>query len=188
MPRKVIERAALSTIKGYCWTCGKFGVLDATSCSCKPCLAWWTAKHKKGLLMTVIEAKTVLRKAPAALVRGSARFARDSRGVWLLLVEIAGAALVAYGVSWWSVPAALVLGGLVLVAALETRGTSTPRIPAVRPPEEALRATARDAAIVINTERFGLGSVDQRYVDKLSVTECEKLIQIARGITGVNKT
>jgi len=111
-----------------------------------------------------------------------------ARNVWLMLAELVGVVLVTLGVSFWSVPASLVLGGLVLVSALELRGNPTPKMPTIRPPEDLIRAQAKDAAIVINQERLGIGVVDQKWIDKLSIQECEKLIQLARAISGIKKT
>lgn len=116
------------------------------------------------------------------------RRAFGARSLWLLLAEIIGVVLITLGISIWSVPAALIVGGLVLVSALELRGDPTPRMPTIRPPEDLLRNTAREAAIIINQERFGIGVVDQSSIDKLSIAECEKLIQLARAITGIKRT
>ena len=44
-----------------------------------------------------------------------------SRPVRLYAVELAGLALCVYGVSLWSLPAALIIAGLALIAAIEVR-------------------------------------------------------------------
>lgn len=123
----------------------------------------------------------------SSILAVAGRRALGARNLWLLAAELVGVVLVTFGVSFWSVPAAIVLGGLVLVAALELRGDATPKLPKVLPPDDLLREQARLAAIVINQERYGIGVVDQEYINKLSIPECERLIQLARAISGVKK-
>ena len=44
------------------------------------------------------------------------------RAVMLIGIELAGIGLVAYGISLWSLPSALIVGGLALIGAVEVRG------------------------------------------------------------------
>lgn len=45
-----------------------------------------------------------------------------SRPARLMSVELAGLALCVYGISIWSLPSALIIAGLALIAAAEVRG------------------------------------------------------------------
>ena len=52
--------------------------------------------------------------------------ARLGPSTYLLIVQLAGAFSVLYGVSYWSVPVALVLGGVGAILAVERQSTSPP--------------------------------------------------------------
>lgn len=101
--------------------------------------------------------------------------------VWLFLAEVAGIVLVTYGISLWSVPAALITGGLVTIAAIEVRPPKT-RFPSLPPPEEVLRRQAESAAILINNNRYGLAAVDAGRLAELTPAECEHVIMAARSL------
>lgn len=107
---------------------------------------------------------------------------REARKFWLFLAEVAGVVLVAFGISLWSIPAAIIIGGLVLVAAVEVRPRVVPTMPSLPVPDEFLRQQAERAAQVINNVRFGLPVVDEKALSKLSREECERVIQAARAI------
>ena len=131
------------------------------------------------------------RKIPAALsvaVRAvwslSGAFARivaDARQLWLFVAEVAGIVLVTFGISFWSVPAAIILGGLVLVAVVELRPPHRP-MPRLPVPEVLLRAQAEQAARILNNAAFGVAEVDQAALDQLTLKECERLIAVARSL------
>ncbi len=104
--------------------------------------------------------------------------------MWLFLTELAGIVLTAYGVSLWSVPSAIILGGLVLVAVVEVRPKKMPALPL---PEAKLREQVELAARVINVARFGVGDVDPGALGKMSLSDCEHVIVAARSM-GANKT
>ncbi len=130
------------------------------------------------------------RKA-SAVVCGFARAfctALGARRLQLLVLELVGVVLIAFGISLWSIPAALIVGGLVLVGVVEMRPNPGPKFPKLPLPEEVLRQQAGQAAIIINAERFGIGQVDPVYLEKLSTIECENLIILARTLVGVKKT
>ena len=116
----------------------------------------------------------------------AARRLRGARQCWLFLTELAGIVLVAFGISLWSTAAALIVGGLVLVAAIQMQPLSS-KVADVPPPIELLRHQAENAATLINSERYGLAAVDADRLAQLSRHECEQLIIIARQL-GANKT
>ena len=107
---------------------------------------------------------------------------REARKFWLFLTEVAGVVLVAFGISLWSVPAAIIIGGLVLVAAVEVRPHVVQTMPDLPIPDDLLRMQASAAAQVINNIRFGVPVVDEKALAKLSRDECERVIQAARAI------
>lgn len=106
----------------------------------------------------------------------------SARSLWTFAAELAGVILVAYGISLWSIPAALIIGGLVLVAAIEVRPHVGHQLPNIPPPVELLRAQAENAAVVINSDRYGLGAVNPARLADLTPAECERLILAARAI------
>lgn len=112
---------------------------------------------------------------------GAALF-RDARRARLHLVELAGVVLVSYGVSLWCVPAALILGGLVLVVAVEVRPHVAPQLPRIPPPDELLRAQAEQAARAINAARYGVPACDEKSLARLSRADCERLAATAAGM------
>lgn len=101
--------------------------------------------------------------------------------VWLFAAELAAVALVTFGIAQWSVPAALIIGGLVAIAAIEVRPPKA-KFPSLPPPEEVLRRQAESAAILINNNRYGLASVDADSLAKLTPAECEHVIMAARSL------
>ena len=107
---------------------------------------------------------------------------REARKFCLFLIEVAGVVLVAFGISLWSVPAAIIIGGLVLVAAVEVRPHVVQTMPSLPVPDELLHQQAERAAQVINNVRFGLPVVDEKALARLSRDECERVIQAARSI------
>lgn len=109
------------------------------------------------------------------------RVVRSAHQLHLFVTELAGVVLTAYGISWWSVPAAVIIGGLVLVAAVEVRphGTAIPDLPI---PEVLVRAQAEQAARLINNVRYGVPEVDAMAIEKLSRSECERIITLAKAI------
>lgn len=111
----------------------------------------------------------------------------SARAFWLFVAELSGVVLVAYGISLWSIPAALIIGGLVLVGVVEVRPHVGQGVPKVLPPVELLRSQAENAAVVINSDRYGLGAVDANRLADLTPAECERLILAARAI-GTGKT
>jgi hypothetical protein len=139
----------------------------------------YAAKTAAGITAT---ARTVLPYFPKAAKR-----VISARAFWLFTAELAGVVLIAFGISLWSIPAALIIGGLVLVAAIEVRPHVGQRLPNIPPPVELLRAQAENAAVVINTDRYGLGAVDTSRLADLTPAECERLILAARAI-GASKT
>jgi hypothetical protein len=127
-------------------------------------------------------ARTVLPYFPRAAKR-----AISARSFWLFTAELAGVILVTFGIAMWSIPAAIIIGGLVVIAAIEVRPHVGQRLPNIPPPVELLRAQAENAALVINTDRYGLGAVDTSRLADLTPAECERLILAARAI-GAPKT
>jgi hypothetical protein len=113
----------------------------------------------------------------------AARAARNARQLRLFLIELGGVVLTAYGISWWSVPAAVIIGGLVLVAAAEVRPHVASAMPNLPIPETLVRAQAEQAARLINNARYGIPEVDTEAMDKLSRRECEQIITVARSLT-----
>lgn len=112
----------------------------------------------------------------------AARAVRNARQLRLFVVELAGVVLTAYGISWWSVPASVIIGGLVLVAAVEVRPHVASAMPNLPIPEPLVRAQAEQAARLINNARYGIPEVDTDAMDKLSRHECEQIITVARSL------
>ena len=108
------------------------------------------------------------------------------RRFWVSLAELAGIVLVTYAISLWSVPSALIIGGLSLIAAIEMRPAPRPKVPRLLPPIAVMRNQAESAAMVINQDRLGLGFIEPGATDNLSADECERLILAARSL-GVKK-
>ena len=106
----------------------------------------------------------------------------SQRRLWVSLTELAGIILVTFGISFWSVPSALIVGGLVLAVAIEMRPAPRARVPRLLPPIDLMRRQAESAAMVINQERLGLGFIEPNVVDNLSADECERLILAARSL------
>ena len=106
----------------------------------------------------------------------------SQRRLWVSLTELAGIILVTFGISFWSVPSALIVGGLVLAVAIEMRPAPRVRVPRLLPPIDLMRRQAESAAMVINQERLGLGFIEPNVVDNLSADECERLILAARSL------
>ncbi len=115
------------------------------------------------------------------------RYILSGRKLWLFLTEVIGVVLVTFGISFWSIPAAIIIGGLVLIAVIEVRPVPGPKFPEIPVPIEALRIQAERAAEAINNERFGLAMVDPVAFEKLSATDCERIITFARNI-GAKRT
>jgi hypothetical protein len=113
-----------------------------------------------------------------SLMRG----VHNLRKLWLFLTEVIGVVLVTWGISFWSIPSAIVIGGLVLIAVIEIRPLPGPKFPSIPVPEIALRHQAQAAAEAINNERFGLAMVDPIEFEKLTSDECEKVITLARTV------
>lgn len=59
-----------------------------------------------------------------------------SRNLALLVLQLLGFLAVLVGISWWSVPAALVVGGIAIIAAVEMQARETPEAEA---PETEIR-------------------------------------------------
>lgn len=135
-------------------------------------------KYARAATLVVI----ALGAAEIQVVAASARWLRNARQLRLFVLELAGIILVAYGVSYWSVPAAVILGGLVLVAAVEVRPHVVPSLPQLPVPEPLLRAQAEQAARILNDVQYGIPEVDVLALGKLSRTDCERLITLARSI------
>jgi hypothetical protein len=136
----------------------------------------------KPLKRTALTAKrTALIWALAGLRR-----LRSGRRTWhragLFAAELAGVVLVSYGIAQWSWPSAVIVGGLVMVAAIEVRPSAADKLPVIPPPEDVLRRQAESAAILINNERFGLAFVDPDQLARLTIAECEQLIILARSL------
>lgn len=112
----------------------------------------------------------------------AARAVRNARQLRLFAIELGGVVLTAYGISWWSVPSAVVIGGLVLVAAAEVRPHVASTMPDLPIPETLVRAQAEQAARLINNARYGIAEVDIDAMDKLSRHECEQIITVARSL------
>lgn len=123
----------------------------------------------------------------ATFTRTLATLAHGARKLWLFLIEIIGVVLVTWGISLWSIPSAIIIGGLVLIAVIELRPLPGPKFPDIPVPEEVLRHQARSAAEAINNERFGLAIVDPEAFEKLSRNDCEKIITLAKAV-GAKKT
>ena len=141
------------------------------------CLAWL----KTGLKCSKQGLGTFATTLPP-LARKTIKRIREARKFWLFLAEVAGVVLVAFGISMWSVPAAIIIGGLVLVAAVEVRPRVVQTMPSLPVPDELLHQQAERAAQVINNVRFGLPVVDEKALSRLSRDECERVIQAARAI------
>jgi hypothetical protein len=118
----------------------------------------------------------------AARLSAAGRFVRAARQLRLFVMELAGIVLTTYGISWWSVPAAVIIGGLVLVAAVEVRPHVATAMPALPIPDALVRAQAEQAARLINNARYGIAEVDISAMDKLSRRDCEQIITVARGL------
>src|SRR5208282_3410760 len=78
------------------------------------------------------------------------RYILSGRKLWLFLTEVVGVILVTFGISFWSIPAAIIIGGLVLIAVIEVRPLPGPKFPEIPVPIEALRIQAERAAEAIN--------------------------------------
>jgi hypothetical protein len=139
----------------------------------------YAAKTAAGITAT---ARTALPYFPKAAKR-----VISARSFWLFAAELAGVVLVTFGISMWSIPAAIIIGGLVLVGIVEVRPHVGQRLPNIPPPVELLRTQAESAAVVINSDRYGLGAVDTSRLADLTPAECERLIMAARAI-GASKT
>jgi hypothetical protein len=112
----------------------------------------------------------------------AARKVRLARQVQLYGMELAGVVLVTYGVAQWCVPAAVILGGLVLVAAVEVRPHVTHPMPDLPVPEVLLRGQAEQAARLLNSARYGVAEVDAAAFERLTRADCERLITVARSL------
>jgi hypothetical protein len=104
------------------------------------------------------------------------------RRFWVSLAELAAIVLVTYAVSYWSVPCALILGGLSAIVAIEVRPAPRPKLPRLLPPIENMRRQAESAAMLINQERLGIGFIEPNAADNLSADDCERLIIAARSL------
>ncbi len=116
----------------------------------------------------------------AAHVSALARRVRNARQARLFVLELAGVVLVTFAISLWSLPSAFIIGGLILVAAVEVRPHVNSPLPPLPVPEALLRAQAEQAARLLNNARFGVAEVDVSALDKLSRDECERIITLAR--------
>lgn len=117
-----------------------------------------------------------------ACLATAARAARNAQQLRMFVIELAGVVLVPYGISWWSVPAAVIIGGLVLVAAVEVRPHVASALPDLPIPEALVRAQAEQAARLINNARYGVPEIDAAAMDKLSRRDCEQIITVARSL------
>jgi len=101
----------------------------------------------------------------------------------LFLTEIAGIVLATWGISFWSRPSAIIIGGIVLIAVIELRpapkGKPLPHIPL---PSKELRDQARNAACLINQYRYGVALVDLEKLPLLTEQECYQVIDAARSL------
>lgn len=130
-------------------------------------------------------AQAVRRWLSAAMPAGLRRL-RSARRAWyragLFAAELAGVVLVSVGIAQWSWPSAVIVGGLVMVAAIEVRPSAADKLPVIPPPEDVLRHQAENAAVIINNERYGLAFADPDRLAKLTIAECEQLIILARSL------
>ena len=140
----------------------------------------------KAVTATTEAIRTGLPVARSAAVLAAKRL-RSARALWLFAAELAGVVLVSYGISLWSIPAALIIGGLVLVAAVEVRPHVGKALPAMPVSIDLLRAQAEQAAIVLNADRLGLGYVDADAIARFTPAECERVIVAAR-LLGASKS
>lgn len=115
-------------------------------------------------------------------LKGSLQRALSNKARWLFLLELSGVVLVTYGISLWSVASAIIIGGLVLVAAIEVRPMPAPKVPKLLPPIAQLRRQAESAAMVINEQRYGLGFIEPGAVENMKAEDCERLILAARSL------
>jgi hypothetical protein len=116
----------------------------------------------------------------AAHLSALGRRVRNARQARLFVLELAGVVLITFAISLWSLPSAIIVGGLVLVAAVEVRPHVNSPLPPLPVPEVLLRAQAEQAARLLNNARFGVAEVDVAALDRLSRDECERIITIAR--------
>lgn len=146
--------------------------------------AWGASRHAGAAIGARL---TAVAAVIGDLFATVARAARNARQLRLFAIELAGVVLVAYGISWWSVPAAVIIGGLVLVAAVEVRPHVASAMPSLPVPEPLIRVQAEQAARLINNARYGVPEVDSGAMDKLSRRECEQIITVARSLTQVQQ-
>ena len=157
------------------------GKIEAVAAKVRLISASWLRAGAVFLAIRSYKAKQIVSRGAIAIPRLAKRI-REARKFWLFLTEVSGVVLVAFGISLWSVPAAIIIGGLVLVAAVEVRPHVVQTMPSLPVPDELLHQQAERAAQVINNIRFGLPVVDEKALSRLSRDECERVIQAARAI------
>lgn len=118
----------------------------------------------------------------ASAARSSVRKVTQAHQLWLTLVEISGVVIGTFGIAQWSWPAAVIIGGLVLVAVAEVRPHRAPQMPRISLPDPLLRQQAELAAKAINVARFGIADVDPADLSRLSSDACERLIAVAKSL------
>jgi hypothetical protein len=156
-------------------------VAQATKATTARFKALWLGSSKT-IWATVVLRLKLGTDATGTGLRHAATFVHSLRKLWLFLIETIGVVLVSWGISFWSIPSAVIIGGLILVAVIEIRPLPGPKFPDIPVPEEALRHQAQFAAEAINNERFGLAMVDPKALEKLTLDECEKIITLAKTV------
>ncbi len=116
------------------------------------------------------------------LARGEASRVCQARRFWLFIVEVIGVVLVTFGISFWSIPAAIIIGGLVLVVTIEVRPGPTPKLPEIPIPDGIIKKRAEVAAQYVNFKMYGIDLVDPGWLEKLSDEECQRIILLARSL------
>lgn len=142
-------------------------------------VAYRACWHAAALVEQTAKATTAGAHGLSTSLTTAAVRVRDARRLRLRLrlfvLELAGTVLVTYGVALWCIPAALIIGGLVLVASVEVRPHAVALLPDVPPPDDLLRAQAEQAARQINARRYGVAAVDEAALGRLSRSECIRL-------------
>lgn len=82
-----------------------------------------------------------------------------TRNFAMLIIQLLGAFSVLYGISYWSIPCALIVGGIGAIAAMELQGERTKEAEDTPEQEQRIRAQV-DAALAHGRNPF-IGSPDQ---------------------------